>query len=195
MTRDFTDSEIDRHDTLVDEGWKLVEGQLLIHGNPPVGKPGFLVRRRLQKAIGCFEEALEINPEGWQSMWALGKIHQRLQNDALALNWFRRAYELNPEQPDVCREAAQAAMNRGNAEDAVRYCKTAVRLAPEDHGLKANLALALLLSGEYDEALDAGGQAVKGAPEDRISHQVLRLISEVKAGSRPRTLRELEESM
>ena len=73
MTRDFTDSEIDRHDTLVDEGWKLVEGQLLIHGNPPVGKPGFLVRRRLQKAIGCFEEALEINPEGWQSMWALGR--------------------------------------------------------------------------------------------------------------------------
>ena len=51
-------------------------------------------RRKLQKAIECFQGALEVNPKGWQSMWNLGKIHQRLESRTESLFWFKKAMAL-----------------------------------------------------------------------------------------------------
>ena len=97
--RELTEDEIREHDEAYQRGWALVEGELLIGGAGAMRKPGILARRRLRDAIGCFETALSLNPAGWQSLWALGKIHQRLGELPKALECFTRAHEIDPSQP------------------------------------------------------------------------------------------------
>jgi len=93
--REFTEAEGREHDRHYQEGWKLIRGDILLAGSRASGAPGWFARRRLAKAIVCFEAALAIHPDGWQSLWALGKIHQRLGTADLALQCFARAHALN----------------------------------------------------------------------------------------------------
>ena len=88
MAREFTRAEADRHNALTAIGWALTEGRLVIQGEEPSGRPGWYTRWQLLRAARCFERALAINPEGWSSMWALGKIYQRFGDQEAAFGWF-----------------------------------------------------------------------------------------------------------
>lgn len=192
MAREFTQADADAHNALTAEAWRLIEGQLLLNEPNPVGSPGWLARRRLRRAVSLFERALAINPDGWQSMWAVGKIHQRLGDPRQALRWFGRAFDLNPAQPDVAREAGLAALDTGDGDHAVQYCEAAVRNAPDDPGLLANLALAHVLRGDDAAGRRCADEAVRRAPDDAISKGVRAWVGEVAGGTRrrPRSMTE-----
>ncbi|MDH3591212.1 MAG: tetratricopeptide repeat protein [Planctomycetota bacterium] len=191
MEREFTRAEADRHNALTERGWALTDGLLFIHAGDARGQPGWAARRKLQKAIGYFEQALAINPGGWSSMWALGKIYQRLGETATSLGWFTQAHQLNPDQPDVAREAGLAALDGGEAELAVYFCTAAVDAKPEDAGLVANLALAHMLAGDDAASIRCARSAVQRDPDDSVSNTVLALVQGVAEGTRerPKTLR------
>ncbi len=194
MPRDFTQEEADRHNMLRDQARRLADGLLYLDGGPEQKRLGWLARRRLRRAIRCYEEALAINPEGWPSMWSVGKIHQRLGDHALALRWFSQAHEINPAQPDVAREASLSAMDCGESALALRYCEKAVLSAPDDAGLIANLALANMLCGNDEEAVRQAILAAKAAPNDKVSAFVLSFVTEVRDGKRQRP-RRLHEAL
>lgn len=183
----MTSEQADRHDRVYREGWALIEGQLLLDGAGARAhaKLGWSARRRLRRAATCFHKALELAPTNWSTMWALGKIHQRLGDMQTALAWFARAHATNPNQADVAREAGICATQLGVAADAVLYSRAAIAAAPEDAGLVANLALALLIDGQVGEARHAAGEACSRAPQDSASRRVLELVEEVAAGRRP----------
>ena len=185
MDRQLTDEEINKHNRLCEQGWALVEGELLIGGGPP-RRLGRRSRKKLQEAMGCFEAALGIAPDKWQSMWALGKIHQRLGDDPKALDYFTKAHELDPSQADVAREAGIVATEMGDGPAAVRFTKAAIAAKPDDAGLVSNLALAHLISGSVQDAQIAAVEAVSRAPEDPVSQAVRGLVEEVAQGKRPR---------
>lgn len=193
--REWTQEEADRHNALTKQAWSLIENELLIHDRFPSAQPNWLAKRRLNKAIENFRKALEINPESWSSMWALGKIHQRLKQREEAFLWFSRAYEANPENPDVCREAGLEALDLGKAKEAIDFCETAVRLSPDDFGLMANLAWAYLIANRIQDAQTTIGTAVQADPQDQISQSVARIIDEVASGTRPvpKTLLEISQ--
>ncbi|MEM8885684.1 MAG: tetratricopeptide repeat protein [Planctomycetota bacterium] len=184
--REFTPEEADRHNALTSEGWALIEGAILQAGGGPEGAPGWLERRRLHKASRRFEQAIAIHPRGWSSLWALGKIHQRLGREREALAHFLRSHEIKPEQPDVAREAGLSALDCGDAELSLRLCRTAVANAPDDLGLVANLALAHMLGGDDAEAMACATRATEADPNDEVSATILALVREVADGTRPR---------
>jgi len=190
--RELTEDEINEHDLAVKEGWSLVEGQLLLGGADPSRKPGLLARRRLHEAKSCFETALGIVPDSWQSLWALGKIHQRLGELPEALDHLARAHEIDPSQPDVAREAGIAATDIGDGPAAVRFTKAAIAAKPGDPGLVSNLAMALLIDGDVEGARAAAGEAASRAPSDPITNAVRDLVEEVAQGKRPRPASGLE---
>jgi Flp pilus assembly protein TadD len=186
MQREFTEAEAAHHNSLTRRGWELTEGSLHVHGTSARGRPGWLARQKLRQAIRCFERALEINPEGWSSMWALGKIYQRLGEHETSLSWFIRAHEVNPDQSDVAREAALAALGSGAAALAVQLCVSALRSKPGDVGLLANLALAHMLNRDDVAALDCAVRAGSADASDEVSRNVLRYVEDVAQGRRPR---------
>lgn len=193
MTREFTEAEVREHNRHYQEGWALIRDDIFLAGSRASGPPGWRVRRRLTRAIGCFEAALAVNPEGWPSLWALGKIQQRLGRKAEALEAFTRAHALAPEQPDVAREAGIAAAEVGDGAAAVRFVEAAIAARPADGGLLSNLALARLLCGDVVGAREAVDRAAALLPEDAIVHKVRRVVEDVAGGrrSQPRTLDEI----
>ena len=190
---EFTQEQADRHNVLTGAASKIVQKQTIIHGGPPLGRPGFFLRRKLKRAIRLYEQALIINPEGWSSMWVIGKIYQRLGDQRAAFTWFLKSHKVNPTQPDVAREAGLAAMDTGHVQEAVQLCFSAVKLSPDDMGLQCNLALAYLLAGDNIRANECARVAVASAPEDKISKDALSFIRDVTEGrkKRPKTLSEV----
>jgi tetratricopeptide (TPR) repeat protein len=186
MQRQFTESEAARHNSLVEHAWKLTKGHMILEGDEPARRPGWFARRRLNEAMRLFEQALGINSEGWSSMWALGKIQQRLGNHQASLDWFARAQKINPSHPDVAREAGLAALDCGEAELAVQLCSCAVDNRPGDAGLVANLALAHLLNSDDKHAIECAESAARAAPGDETSRTVLEFVRDVADGRRPR---------
>lgn len=186
MPQDITDLDAERHDALYSKGWSLIEGRVFLHGAAAGGRPGWFSRWQLGRAIKCFEQALGINPQGWQSMWALGKIYQRLGEHAAAFDWFSEAHVINPDQPDVTRETGIAALEIGRVKEALELCRAAATSKPDDLGLICNLALALCLAGQDLEAEKYAASAVERDPSDSISATVLGLVREVASGKRQR---------
>jgi tetratricopeptide (TPR) repeat protein len=192
MKREFTEIEAARHNSLTERAWKLAKGHMIVEGDEPRRRPGWFVRRKLAEAIRCFEQALQINSEGWSSMWALGKIHQRLGDHQESLRWFARAHKVNPGHPDVAREAGLAALDCGEAALAMQFCSCAVADRPHDAGLVANLALAHMLYGNDKHAIECAERAARAAPGDETSRTVLEFVRDVAGGRRPRPKRLLD---
>jgi tetratricopeptide (TPR) repeat protein len=182
MGQELTGEQINLHNQLYQEGLRLIEGEIHIHDRPPVGKPGWLTRRKLRKAISLFERTLEINPANWSAMWVLGKVYQRMGGDVTALEWFTKARQIERTNPDVVREAALCALNLGRTKEAVELTATAIELKPDDPGLVANHALALLLDNRPQEAKDRADEAVNADPSDAVSRSVLQFIKDVISG-------------
>ena len=189
----MTDEQRRKYDRVSRRGWALLKGELLLAGPGPSPKPGWFLRRRLRAAMTCFEAALRIAPDSWQSLWAMGKIHQRLGETPEAFGCFRRAHQLAPSQPDVAREAGIAASDLGDGPAAVQFTKAAIAAKPEDPGLVANLAIAHLINGEVEQAQLVAAEATSRAPNDPVSRAVRHLVNEVAEGRRPRprTMRDL----
>lgn len=185
MQRELTENEVREYNRAYEEGWRLAKGEFMLADAGPVGKPGWFARRKLAKAISYFETTLSINPEGWQSLWALGKIYQQLEQPLKALRCFARAHDLNPNQPDVAREAGIAATDAEDGIAAVRFSRAALAAQPDDPGLLANFALALVISGELQAARQAIDECLGRAPNDRISRALSKIIEDVAAGRRP----------
>jgi tetratricopeptide (TPR) repeat protein len=174
----------DRQQQLYKQACALIQGLILLHGEEPAPLTDD-ARRRLHEAVPLFEEVVRLNPGNWPAMWLLGKVCQRLEELEGALQWFARAHHVNPGQPDVAREAAIAAMDLGRPEEALPFCERAVEVSPDDAGLRANLALALLFSDKPEEAREVAADALQRDPKDEITGNLLRIIDEVLAGTRP----------
>ncbi len=183
---EFTQKQVDAHNALTAAGWAIVNAEALIDGRMPRSVPGERAQRELTEGIRLFTEALKIDPEGWSSMWALGKLHQRLGDNSAALRWFTTAHQIKPDQPDVLREAGLAALSVGAKDEALRLCFAAVRLAPDDLGLQSNLALAYMLGGDDEHAEECARVAVSRVPEDTASRAVLTLVQDVRQGKKQR---------
>jgi Flp pilus assembly protein TadD len=180
-----TQKDIDHYNSLYEWACELTDNEMLLSGIP-LGPPGWWARKKLSKALKLFAEVVQMNPESWPSLWAMGKIYQRLGNSEASLQVLKQAHQINPQQSDVAREAGLAALDCGVAADALKFCKVAVDLAPQDAGLVANLAWAHVISGDMKTAQSTIQQAVDASPEDKISQSIQRVIGEIARGERPR---------
>lgn len=183
---DIGQEEVNAHDALIAAGAAIVKAHAFVADRPASSALGFWARREVKKGIHLYKQALKINPRGWSSMWALGKLHQRLGAHMDALEWFTKAHQIKPDQVDVLREAGLAALSVGAKDEAQKLCFAAVRLAPDDLGLQSNLALAYLIGGDDEHAEECARVAVSRAPRDVSSQAVLLLVQEVRHGKKKR---------
>ena len=185
MNGQLPSDRIQRFNDLFAEAGNLLNGVLIIHGQP-VRKLSFWKRRKARKAIRMYRECLKIDPDHWQSFWLMGKAYQALGESSRALENFTKAVELEDENPDVPREASISAMNCGEVDASVKYSAEALRRKPGDAGLMSNHALNLLVKGDDDEAKKWIIKAIEADPEDPVNQHVQLLIQEVREGVRPR---------
>ena len=176
---------------------QLMKGQLVLDGAPTLPTLGWSGRRRLKKAIHLLQEAIDLNPSSWESMFSLGKIHQRLADADVALDWFLRAHELSPTNRSAAKEAGAAAIHAGQTDLAVRVLEQAVVHNPGDPTLWYNLGTAYLLSTRPSRGRVAYEAAATLEPTYPTTTRLLRLAIEVENGSRdcPRTESEMKSAI
>src|SRR6266566_3962274 len=109
----MTEQQTIEHNQSFEEASALIRNEIPLHERPNMPAPGWLLRRKLKRALSLFERVLQLKPENWSAMWLIGKVHQRFGDYNAALSWFERAYQINPSQPDVAREASMCAMDVG----------------------------------------------------------------------------------
>lgn len=189
MDNVLSNDDTARHNVHFAKGKSLCKGRILLHGVKPYGPPSYWIRWKLRKAIRCFEAALTIAPDDWPSMFFIGKIQQRLQDQNSAYQWFVLAHEIKPTQPDVAREASLAALDISLIDEAIELCRRAVASSPSDSGLVCNLALAYCLAGRDVDAEKCVVEASSRDPADEITSTVLLFIRDIASGKRNRPKR------
>jgi len=164
------------HNRIFKEATDLIEYEIQLLERPNTMKPNSLVRFKLQHALSLFERVLQLNPDNWSAMWAVGKIHQRFGDSTTAFSWFERAYQVNPSQPSIAREASISAMDIGNHDAAIIFGHRATQIEPACADLHANLALAFLHANRITEAQASIERSLSIEPSDAVSQSIRTII-------------------
>jgi tetratricopeptide (TPR) repeat protein len=196
MSTQLTDNEIERFNALYEKGCNLQKDLVILDGHPQ-RRPGFLGRRKLKESIQAFEEALEIHPASWQSMYFVGKALQALGELDSALTWFVRASQIEPENPSLAKETGLCAARLGKHLAAIRFMRPAATAHPGDAGLQCNIGLSHLMSEQVDEAVASFSLAVKADPGSKMNQKLLNLAEAVARNEVPcpRSEAEILEAM
>jgi Tfp pilus assembly protein PilF len=183
-TPTLTEEQIKRHNDLYAQANELSKGLVILDGSPRKAL-GFFQKRRLRKAIGLYQQVLEINPASWQSMFFIGKAFQSLGELDQAFSWFARANETVPENPSVAKEYGGVAGQLGRHEVAIRALEAVAMQHPNDAGLQTNFGLSCLMGGKLTQACKAFERTVELEPQNDVNRKLLALIREVESGKRP----------
>lgn len=141
-------------------------------------------KEALRKGMEGLETILRHNPANWPGRWMLGKAQQALNQHENAYQSFLAAHRSVLTKHDVLRELGLECLQTKRFSQAVHYCHVAIEFDPEDATLWPNMAVAKLFNGNVDEAEQWAKKALAKIPDDVPASTVLRVITEIKAGTR-----------
>jgi tetratricopeptide (TPR) repeat protein len=116
------------------------------HGNLSYA---YLFHNDLEMAIEEARRTIEIDPQEWRGMVALGKAFKKKGNLIMAAQEFKRAIRINPNAHEAWEELGLVLREFGR-EDAILCLEKAVELKPDSYIYKNNLGLAYYDIGKYD---------------------------------------------
>ena len=175
----------EKKDKLERSYWKavrLIDGEIHLSGKRCSSSISLWSRFKLWRALRLYKQVMKGYPNSWNSLWAMGKIYERLGKYGAAFECFSRGFDMdsnNPKAASVAIEASIAATRLGLAKEAESYARKAVGLKPKDVGLRSDLALALLISGKIEEAHSVIKEVLEDAPDDGIAKGLAEVIEYV----------------
>jgi adenylate cyclase len=107
-------------------GLAIIKVNLVIFGWSPTPSDD------LRSAMAALEQALAINPDYPEALFAKGQVFLAQRNFAAALEAYEHAVELNPSHPNYRHLAGMAKIAMGRAEEALDLLNEAIRLSPRD---------------------------------------------------------------
>jgi tetratricopeptide (TPR) repeat protein len=187
----LTQQQVEQHNRFYSEAWKLITGEIILDGQQ-LPAPSWLLRLRLNKAKGLFEKAVAINPTGWNAMFAIGKIEQRLGRKKEALDWLLKAREFEPSNTSLAKEASLTASHLGLHEMAARIADEAIESSQADPALRVNAGLAHILAGHSKLAAERFGEARRLEPGNDLNRKLEVFATRVCSGLLPAPKSEME---
>jgi tetratricopeptide (TPR) repeat protein len=185
MSPNLSDEEIQKHNALYRQAHDLLRGEILIDGEPLSSKPGFLAKRRLNKAVALFEEVLRMNPENWAAMFGMAKVFHRLGDKPRAFDLMLKAHYGDPSLSGFAREAGLVAFQIGRYREGVELTQAAITTRPGDGSLYSNLGLGSLLAGDAPAAVEAFQRANELEPGHSLTPRLLAVAQAVHSGALP----------
>ncbi len=163
--------DIEVHNRKYSEAWRLIEGQVLLD-SATKPTPNWFVRRRLRKAINLFKETIAINPSGWNAMFGIGKILQRLGDREESFQWLLKAREFAPDNTSLAKETSLTASQLGMHQMAASIADEAIGRNPRDAGLLINAGLAHICAGNSQVALERFRRAYDVEPSQEMNKKL-----------------------
>jgi tetratricopeptide (TPR) repeat protein len=177
----LTDQQIAVFNDKYQKACDKMEGIVILENYRPSGI-GFFEKIRAKKAIKYFEEALEIEPNHYQSLFFLGKIYQRFGEYDKSLSLFEKVMQLEKENHNSPLEASLVAMHLNQLDKALEYSNEGLRRKPNDFALLGNHSMNLLIAGKDQETKETIVKAITLNPTDEINKRIQSKIDSVIAG-------------
>jgi len=139
---------------------------------------------RYDEAAAHFAKALQINPNFYDGLVAMGVTRAHQGRLPEAIEHFRAAIHSQPDLPKARVQLAHALWNQNQDQAALEEMRRASQLAPKDADIQADLGLALGLAGRIPEAIEQLHEALRLNPNSAEAHNNLGLA--LLASGKPR---------
>lgn len=188
---DLKQEQIDAFNAEYEMAMQKMKGIVILDNYRP-NKIGFFEKLRAKKSIRHFENALQIVPEHFASLFFLGKIYQRLEKYEISFSYFEKALEFEKENHSLPQEASLVAMHLNKIDKALEYSKEALKRKPDSFAIMGNHAMNLLIAGKDQEAINTIETALQLRPKDSVNKNIKEKILNVINGKSKRpTFKEL----
>ncbi|HEX4708157.1 MAG TPA: tetratricopeptide repeat protein [Candidatus Udaeobacter sp.] len=130
---------------------------------------------RYDEAAAHFAKALQIDPNFYDGLVAMGVTRAHQGQLPEAIEYFQAAIRSQPEAPKAHVQLAHALWTEKRDEAALEEMRRASQLAPKDPDIRADLGLALGLAGRIPEAIEQLHEALRLNPNSAEAHNNLGL--------------------
>ena len=134
---------------------------------------GFVGRRRLEEAIGCFRQAIGANPQYAEAYSNLGNALRTQGRTAEAIATLEKAIALKPDYPEARHNFGLTLLQAGRLDEALDQLHKAVELRPDFAEAYDGLGLVLLYRRRHQEAISVLERAVQLKPTLGSAHNHL----------------------
>ena len=139
---------------------------------------------RYDEAAAHFEKILQIDPNFYDGLVAMGVTRQFQGRLPEALDYFQAAIRSQPDAPKAHVQLALALWKQNRDQAALEQMHRASQLAPKDAHIRADFGLALELVGRIPEAIEQFHEALRLNPNSAEAHNNLGLA--LLASGKPR---------
>jgi Tfp pilus assembly protein PilF len=139
---------------------------------------------RYDEAAAHFAKALQIDPNFYDGLVAMGVTRAHQGRLPEAIEYFQAAIHSQPNTPKAHVQLAHALWNQNQDQTALEEMRRASQLAPKDADIQADLGLALGLAGRIPEAIEQLHEALRLKPDSAEAHNNLGLA--LLASGKPR---------
>jgi tetratricopeptide (TPR) repeat protein len=116
---------------------------------------------KLQQAIYCYQQAIELNPSNYDFYYKLGRIFQEQGEIVNASIYYREAIKINPHYSWSYHSLGEILAKQGKLEEAINCYYQAIELNPDFFWSHYNLGQIFQQQQQLDKAINYYQQAIK----------------------------------
>jgi len=149
---------------------------------------------KLEAAVGCFEQALRLQPDSAEAHNDLGDALRQQGQMPEAIRHFEQALRIRPQYAEPHGNLGNALAQLGRDQEAIRHFEQALQINPDFAEVHNNLGNALLRQGKIPEAIEHYQQALRIYPDFAEAHLNLAIALE-KAGRAPEAIEQYQQAL
>ncbi len=138
---------------------------------------------RIDAAINCFQQALQIRPDFAEARNNLGNALLQTGRVDAAITCFQEALQIRPDFAEAHDNLGNALLQTGKVDEAIAHCQRALQIKPDDAEACVNLGNALLRKGRVDDAIAQYQKALQIKPGLEMARKNLGAVLRQKSGS------------
>jgi protein O-GlcNAc transferase len=129
-----------------------------------------------QKAINCFEKAIQINPNSANAYYSLGVIFTQLGESQKAISCYEKAIQINPNSANAYYSLGVIFAQLGESQKAISCYEKAIQINPNHIHAHNNLGVIFAQLGESQKAINFFEKAIQINPNHIDAHNNLGTI-------------------
>ncbi len=126
----------------------------------------FLVQNYPQRAMVCFQKALDVNLDNVEALFGLGNSNRKIGENDIAVEFYNKALQIKPDRADIHYNKGLALLGGQKPNAAVRAFQNALRIEPDKKEAISNLGAAYNEINEMMKAMDTYNRLLKLDPKD-----------------------------